>query len=117
MAKVEQNLQEIIDLVANAITTAKERFADGFQYPDLFAFIPVFMQIEPAVKDAKHALNYLKDMTKEKREDVINAVVEKLGDHPGIRDGATYILDFAASGYMLGKWISTQTKSDTPPTV
>ncbi len=106
MGNVEKNFMEIVNLIVDAVKTVTEKLKDGFQYSDLVALIPVLMQIEPAIKDADHALNYLKDMTTEKRQDIINAVMEKLGSdaNENLKEGVTRILDAAASDYMLVKW-------------
>lgn len=122
MGQVEKNLQEIINLLVDATKTIFERLKDGFQYMDLAALIPVLMQVEPAIKDADHAVNYLKDLTQEKRQDVINAVLEKMGDTSAeAREGVTRILDAAASNYMLVKWAmkkgsANQTSGETATT-
>lgn len=97
---IEKNLQEIIDVIANGIQTGIENLKDGFQYTDLFAFVPVLSQIPNAITDADHALNYLKDMDAQKRQDLIDAVVAKLNNE-NARETATRIIDAAAANYML----------------
>ena len=105
MGEVEKNFMEIVNLLVDGAKTIFEKLKDGFQYSDLVSLIPVLMQIEPAIKDADHALSYLKDMTPEKRQDIINAVLEKLGDASDkTKEGVTRILDATASNYMLITW-------------
>ena len=79
---IDKDLKEIIDVVANTATTAIKQLEDGYQFTDLFAFVPVLSAMPEAIKDANNALNYLKDMTEEKEEEIYQAVIEKLGDIP-----------------------------------
>lgn len=106
---IAPDLQEIIDVLAESVTVGIKQLKDGFQYTDIFAFIPVLSKIPEAIKDANKAWEYLEDMTVEKRQDLIDAVVAKLQDaSENARIWATRIVDAAASNYMLIKWIMTQ---------
>ncbi len=101
MNKVDKDLQEIIDVVAEGVTTGQTAFADGVQAMDAFAFVPVFSKIPAAIKDSKNALTYLKDMTEEKENDVVNAVAEKLGEASEfVKGAARRVLRLLAEGYM-----------------
>lgn len=99
---VDKDLQEIIDVVAEGTTTLIKQLGDGFQYTDIFALIPVLSKIPEAIKDADHALNYLKDLTEEKENEVIAAVLAKLQDTSDKTKAIVkYLLRTLASIYML----------------
>ena len=113
MGNVDKDLQEIIDIVAEGVETGIAKLADGFQYLDLLAFIPVLSKIPEAIADAGNALHYLQDMTEEKENDIVDAVAEKLGDNPQVIGGARRILRLLAEGYMTAMFFSKK-KSETP---
>lgn len=102
MSNINQDLQEIIDTIASGVQTGIKTLADGFQYTDIFSFIPVFSQIPTAITGAENALSWLKDMTDEKKNDLITAVLEKLQDtSEETRNLVKRIVDALASDYML----------------
>lgn len=101
MEPIDKDLQEIIDVIAEGVKTGIDNLKDGFQYTDIFAFIPVLSKIPVAINDAANALHYLRDMNEQKESDIIDAVVAKLGDEPGIREGARRLLRALSSNYML----------------
>lgn len=113
---LEQNLQEIINVVADGVTTGIRQFKDGFQpWTDIPAFIPVFTQIPEAIKDANHALNYLGDMTEEKENEVVDGVVAKLGDaSDDVKTGARRIIRWLAETYMTIKFFGGLRKTSAP---
>ncbi len=98
---LDKDLKQIIDVLAGGVETLIEQLKDGFQYTDIFALVPVLSQIPEAIKDADNAWNYLKAMDETKRQEVIDGVVEKLGDNANVREGAERVMDAAASVYML----------------
>lgn len=106
---IEPNLQEIIDVIAEAVETGIKQLKDGFQYTDIFQFIPVLSKIPEAIKDANKAWEYLQDMDATKRQELIDAVVAKLQTEDA-REWATKIIDTLASAYMLIKFIMSKAK-------
>lgn len=116
MENIDKDLQEIIDIIAEAIITGKKQLLDGFQYTDIFAFIPVLSKIPEAIKDANKAWDYLQDMTDPKRQDLIDAVLAKLNDaSEDTRMWARRITDSLASNYMLIKMIMDKAKESKGP--
>jgi len=113
---LEPNAQQIIDVLADAVKTGIKQFADGFQiWTDIPAFIPVFAQIPEAIKDADHALNYLKDMNEAKEAEVVDAVALKLGDSsPEVKEGARRMLRWLAETYMTILFFSNLQKTANP---
>lgn len=112
MGEVEKNFGEISKVIVDFVKTAAENLSDGFQMRDLAPLLPVLFEIEPAIRDADHALAYLKDMTPAKRQDIINDVVAKIGkEHPKAQEWAAAVIDFLASGYK----IVTMMRSNTAP--
>lgn len=109
---IEPNLQEIIDLVAEAVEVGIKQLDDGFQYTDIFSFIPVLSKIPEAIKDANKAWEYLQDMDATKRQELIDAVVAKLQTEDA-REWATKIIDTLASTYMLIKFVMSKAKPAT----
>lgn len=120
MAELDKDLQEIIDVVAEGVRTGQKAFADGVQAMDAFAFVPVLTKVPEAVKDAKNALHYLKDMSEEKETVVVDAVAKKLGDASELVKGAARrILRLLAEGYMTYDYFNdhyNSTKKPVPPT-
>ena len=101
MGNVDKDLQEIIDVIAGAVKTAKEQLADGFQYTDIFAFVPVLSSIPTAIKGNENAWAYLKDMTEQKENDLVDAIVAKLGEDKHIREIARRLIRTLSEVYML----------------
>lgn len=111
------DLQEIIDLIAESIITGKKQLADGFQYTDIFAFVPVLSKIPEAIKDANKAWEYLQNMDETRRNDLIDAVLAKLKDaSEETRTWARRIVDALASNYMLVKLIMDKASKGGPAT-
>lgn len=101
MSNVNQDLQEIIDVVAEGVQTGIDKLSDGFQYLDLFSFIPVLSKIPTAIEGNENAWAYLKDMTEEKENAIVDAVAEKLGNASDfVKTSARRILRLLAEGYM-----------------
>lgn len=106
---IDRDLQQIIDVVADGTTTLLEQLKDGFQYTDVFALIPVLSTIPEAIKDADNALVYLKDMTEEKENEVINAVMAKLQDtSEKTQNLVKFLLRTLANAYMMYVVLSNQ---------
>ena len=106
---IDKDLQEIIDVVADGTTTIIEQLNDGFQYTDVFALIPVLSHIPDAIKDSNNALVYLKDMTEETENDVINAVMAKLQDtSEKTQNLVKFLLRTLANAYMMYVVLSNQ---------
>lgn len=102
MGKLDQDLKEIIDVIAGGIRTAKSQLANGFQYTDIFAFVPILSQIPTAISGNENAWKYLLDMNEEKENDLVNAVVEQLGDSSEtIKVIARRLIRTLAEMYML----------------
>lgn len=103
--KIDKDLQQIIDTVAGAVETGIKQLADGFQYTDIFAFIPVLSSIPEAIKDANNALHYLKDMSEEKEETIVQAVLAKLGNSSEkVQSLVRRVLRLLAEAYMT--WVA-----------
>ena len=101
MGTIDKDLQEIIDVIAGTVKTATDQLADGFQYTDIFAFVPVLSSIPTAIKGNENAWAYLKDMTEQKENDLVDAIVAKLGDNVHVRDIARRLIRTIAEVYML----------------
>ena len=115
---LDKDLKEIIDVVAEGVSTGIKQLADGFQYPDLFAIIPVLSKIPEAIKDADNALHYLKDMDEQKENEIVDGVVTKLGDaSESVRIGARRILRLLAEGYMTGVFFANLKPNAAVPPV
>lgn len=113
MGKINQDLQEIIDTIASGVQTGIKQLSDGFQYTDIFAFIPVFSQIPAAITGSENALAWLRDMTDEKKNDLITAVLEKLQDtSEKTQNLVKRIVDALASDYMLYDAIVNYNKAE-----
>lgn len=113
MGNIDKDLQEIIDTIANGVQTGIKTLADGFQYTDIFAFIPTFTQIPTAITGSENALAWLKDMTDEKKNDLITAVLEKLQDtSEKTQNLVKRIIDALASDYMLYDAIVNYNKAE-----
>jgi hypothetical protein len=98
---IDKDLQEIVDVVAEGVSTGIKAFADGYQIADAFAFIPVFTKIPAAVDGAENALHYLKDMSEEKENAIVDAVTAKLNDASDkTREAARRIVRLLAEAYM-----------------
>lgn len=116
MGNIDKDLQEIIDIIVESIITGKKQLADGFQYTDIFALIPVLSKIPEAVKDANKAWEYLQDMDDIKRQDLIDAVLAKLNDaSEDARTWARRIIDALAANYMLAKMIMDKASANPSP--
>ncbi len=101
---LDKDLKQIIDVVAEGATTIIEEMKDGFQYTDIFGLVPVFSKIPEAIKDANNALKYLEDLTPEKENEVIAAVLEKLKDTSDkTKQLVTYLLRTLANAYLMYK--------------
>jgi len=104
---IDKDLQQIVDVVAEGTQTLITQLKDGFQYTDIFAMIPVFSKIPEAIKDADNALHYLKDMTEEKENEIVDAVAAKLNDaSENLKNGARRVLRLIAEGYMTAMFFS-----------
>lgn len=98
---MDKDLKEIVDVVAEGATALIESLKDGFQTMDIFALVPVFAKIPAAIQDANNALHYLKDLTPEKEEEIINLVLSKLNDASAkTKQIVTYLLRTLANAYL-----------------
>lgn len=113
MTKIlDKDLQEMIDVLFDGIATAFKQLKDGFQYTDIFAFVPVFSSIPEAIKGKENALAYLKDMTEEKENAIVDAIAEKLGDSSeNVKNISRRIIRLLAEAYLTYITISA-IKSD-----
>lgn len=99
---IEKNLQEIIDVVAEGTVAVAAVLKDGFQYTDIFALIPTFSKIPQAIEDADQAWAYLKDLTEEKENEIIAAVLAKIPTAPvKTKQLVKFILRELANAYMI----------------
>lgn len=107
MGNIDKDLQEIIDVVAEGVQTGIKQLDNGFQYTDIFAFVPVLGKIPEAIEDAENALHYLKDMDEQKENDIVDAVVAKLQDSSDkVKMAARRILRLLAEGYMAATFFA-----------
>lgn len=101
MGNIDKDLQEIIDVISDGVQTTIKQLEDGFQYTDVFAFVPVLSNIPKAIEGNENAWTYLKDMTEEKENALVEAVAEKLNDYSEfVKTTARRLIRLAAEAYM-----------------
>lgn len=102
--QIDKDLQEIIDVVAEGVQTTMTQLEDGFQYTDVFAFVPVLSKIPKAIEGNENAWKYLADMDEEKENALVDAVAAKLGDASDfVKQTARRLIRLAAETYMTIK--------------
>lgn len=100
---IEKELQEIISTASNIAKTLIARLKDGFQpLPDIMALFPSLMSVPAAIEGNEQAWAYLKDLTEEKTDEVIDSIMTEIKE---TSEDAKAIVKhsflIAANGYML----------------
>ena len=64
--------------IAEGINTGELKFSDGFQFQDVFAFIPTFLSVQTIVEHKDELLAQIKDYDLTERGVTIQKVQDKL---------------------------------------
>lgn len=110
------NLKKVVLIITKSISNGEQAFKDGFQWPDVFVFIPELTQIPDIIKNKQLLADEIKDITPAGIKDLATFIETSLVlENKDIEESVEIVIEILVLVLKLvGK---LKTKPPVPPTV